>query len=341
MSKNICRFALLAITIIGFAAAANAEVLFSDNFNGVTNPGSGDYGLNANLGDGRLGGTLAADMIAGENAWSRAAVSTVDRVQVNHASFGDTMAIGSYINDGFLHNHAAVINYNFNTQQIKNAGGFNVKFDVEPIPDPQGTALYYGGGIFLGALDNTESNVTNYHVGRYDLKADLAIDVSDSKHSSATEAGSKIKTYVGTTTTVRNTAVGTTGASNWTTLMAGAGSDQWYTMELRVTLNDSSFDSGTTATAEMWWKPRDSAGPLVQADINGSLAGLSYTWTWDADGTNYMGFYGYTPAAPTNAFTEATLFDNISVSIVPEPSTFSLLACGLMGLLAYAWRKRK
>jgi hypothetical protein len=31
----------------------------------------------------------------------------------------------------------------------------------------------------------------------------------------------------------------------------------------------------------------------------------------------------------------------ISVLIVPEPSTLALLGCGLFGLLAYAWRKRK
>jgi len=29
------------------------------------------------------------------------------------------------------------------------------------------------------------------------------------------------------------------------------------------------------------------------------------------------------------------------VHVVPEPGTFALLACGLIGLLTYAWRKRK
>jgi hypothetical protein len=29
------------------------------------------------------------------------------------------------------------------------------------------------------------------------------------------------------------------------------------------------------------------------------------------------------------------------VSIVPEPGTLALLAAGLLGLLCYAWRKRK
>ncbi|MBN1394173.1 MAG: PEP-CTERM sorting domain-containing protein [Pirellulales bacterium] len=33
--------------------------------------------------------------------------------------------------------------------------------------------------------------------------------------------------------------------------------------------------------------------------------------------------------------------DDITISYVPEPSTIALLATGLIGLLAYAWRKRK
>jgi hypothetical protein len=33
--------------------------------------------------------------------------------------------------------------------------------------------------------------------------------------------------------------------------------------------------------------------------------------------------------------------DNLSISQVPEPSTLALLSAGLVGLLAYAWRKRK
>ena len=43
-----------------------------------------------------------------------------------------------------------------------------------------------------------------------------------------------------------------------------------------------------------------------------------------------------------NAYPASTWFDNFEVGgAVPEPSTFVLLATGLFGLLAYAWRKRK
>ncbi|MBU4273117.1 MAG: PEP-CTERM sorting domain-containing protein [Planctomycetes bacterium] len=33
--------------------------------------------------------------------------------------------------------------------------------------------------------------------------------------------------------------------------------------------------------------------------------------------------------------------DNFKLTVIPEPSTLALLATGLIGLLCYAWRKRK
>ena len=46
--------------------------------------------------------------------------------------------------------------------------------------------------------------------------------------------------------------------------------------------------------------------------------------------------------SPTGGVSELR-FDNLDVTgpPVPEPSTLALLTSGLIGLLAYAWRKRK
>ena len=37
----------------------------------------------------------------------------------------------------------------------------------------------------------------------------------------------------------------------------------------------------------------------------------------------------------------AVVDHNSQFAVIPEPGTLALLAAGLLGLLAYAWRKRK
>ena len=54
------------------------------------------------------------------------------------------------------------------------------------------------------------------------------------------------------------------------------------------------------------------------------------------------GVWTYTPvSAPTELWTFTQSSGVLTLSTVPEPGTMALLACGLAGLLAYAWKKRK
>ena len=53
-----------------------------------------------------------------------------------------------------------------------------------------------------------------------------------------------------------------------------------------------------------------------------------------ASNPTYSDGFGYYPTADVLS----TSFD---AHLIPEPSTIALLGCGLFGLLAYAWRKRK
>jgi hypothetical protein len=62
----------------------------------------------------------------------------------------------------------------------------------------------------------------------------------------------------------------------------------------------------------------------VSKGVMGGLDGLTITWT---DNFITSGNSSYTAGA--------------AIVIVPEPGTLALLAAGIVGLLAYAWRKRK
>ena len=89
--------------------------------------------------------------------------------------------------------------------------------------------------------------------------------------------------------------------------------------------------------------PTDSWQTVV---INADLAAQTWsvttsTGTW-SDGhwlDPNMHHLSWVKIGPLGNYQD-TFFDNISVRIIPEPGMFSLIATGLLGLLAYAWRRR-
>ena len=91
--------------------------------------------------------------------------------------------------------------------------------------------------------------------------------------------------------------------------------------------------------------------------------GVTYTpdtwqqWVMESDldaGTTKVTVGGVASGAMTSVGSSASYFwwttqmgnaafaiDDINSYVVPEPGTFALLITGLLGLAAYAWRKRK
>lgn len=67
------------------------------------------------------------------------------------------------------------------------------------------------------------------------------------------------------------------------------------------------------------------------------------TTTWSAGFRNDYGNPNYFQYLAINdgATGQPFYVDNVSISVVPEPSMVALSVSGLIGLLAYAWRKRK
>ena len=56
------------------------------------------------------------------------------------------------------------------------------------------------------------------------------------------------------------------------------------------------------------------------------------------DGNLTLGHYG---VDTVNDVVWAVVDHNSPFAVIPEPGTLALLAAGLLGLLAYAWRKRR
>ena len=69
---------------------------------------------------------------------------------------------------------------------------------------------------------------------------------------------------------------------------------------------------------------------------SGGTATVNRSDTGLAAGTYYFGMAGYDGGA------SGIVMDNLSsTATVPEPSAIVLVVTGLIGLLAYAWRKRR
>lgn len=336
-------FLVVVVAIVGFTAGAQAEVLFSDNFNGAVAPVAPDYSLNSNL-SGRLGGSIAPGLVTADKAWDRSDSSAIntspptpERVQVNNTTYGaDKLVIGSWVGPGSVFSHSTLIQHDFSTDaSTLAAGGFTVRWDMDPLLLGSSSDTAKGGGVIIGAMDGTQSNLDPAttaldRLPSADSHVEYSLQLNDNgKFLGRSKAGK----------------AGWSSSSNLCTYDTNppANHDRWYTFELRVATTN--FAQGAPASASLWWGLQGvTSENLVQADLTMDTAGDSYSWTWDADGAVYIGLFGYTNDDPASGFGDVTMFDNVSVfnsTVVPEPSTIALLATGLIGLLAYAWRKRK
>ena len=111
---------------------------------------------------------------------------------------------------------------------------------------------------------------------------------------------------------------------------AGAEQDAVYTTSPYVWHNISLLFTDTVDG-----KPFNGTGNV---HVQGFLDGSSTPFVNVSLGTDFANNY---ISVGANGGTGYNLFDNLTISQVPEPTALIMLVTGLIGLLAYAWRKRR
>ena len=97
--------------------------------------------------------------------------------------------------------------------------------------------------------------------------------------------------------------------------------------------------------SENYWGDSERGGNIA-LDNTLLVENLAYN---GSPGPAFVYHYTFTAASPTVQLKMTTIssyrstpeLEGLTLSSVPEPSTIVLLASGLIGLLAYAWRKRR
>jgi len=189
-----------------------------------------------------------------------------------------------------------------------------------------GTWTANGGGFNLPGTSSTwYNNISNNFDAQDRAAPQTMLDFSTKMPDSATRSGSSpyASFYVGYAITPADMSGIPGFALGTSDLTPGAGPDPnpWW--------DPTGGDDGNGA-----WT--DHQGYAFDNTLLGKFY-VSKATTWTAGQTVFSGIGAY--CLPVGG--GAVSGDATNVVIVPEPSTLALLGCGLFGLLAYAWRKRK
>lgn len=118
----------------------------------------------------------------------------------------------------------------------------------------------------------------------------------------------------------------------------------WYEMKLVMDFSKSCASAGKYGKLTYFYRDLTDGEDEDDFHTDATLQNYDMSLVPNESGEFLShGIYAYIQTGYTDpAYTQHTYLDDIRViDPVPEPSTIALLAAGLVGLLTYAWRKRK
>lgn len=247
------------------------------------------------------------------------------------AKFANLNVASGSLSTVYVNNGGSLSIYSVNI----GSGKYVVNFDG-------GMLDFYSGGTKLGNFTIQDGGMTIRVAGGDAVLSGALLGDSTSTGGRLTKLGSFALTLNGA-----NTYTGDTTIKAGKLTLASTGS---MLMDINASGNNTKFigeggslvldgvlkldvvDAGTEGT----WDLIDS--DLINANTYGSSFSLLLNGETTAFTETSAGIWTHVQGAATWAFTEAT--GTLSV-VVPEPSTLALLISSLLGLAAYAWRKRK
>jgi hypothetical protein len=191
----------------------------------------------------------------------------------------------------------------------------------------------HSGTVYGGATWNSPGLSFNGIDGYIQIPNDPQLTLTDTFSATAT-----VKRIDGKYLNILSKATGPNGANNYEFNIQPDGKldFEFYNGGWNV---NSRFSTGSIS-ADTWHTVRaDYDGQLVKYWIDGILDS-SFAETTPMLGNNGSLYIGLKTSSGPPDYTSGTIRD-LTLSTIPEPSTLLLLCMGAVGLIAFAWRRRK
>jgi hypothetical protein len=203
-----------------------------------------------------------------------------------------------------------------------------------------------------GSLGGANQGSRDAFVRKYNASGDvvwtqqLGTSGSDEAHSVATDANGNVFVAGATQGNAFLSKLDASGSLLWTRQLGSSGLDECDSVAIDA--NGNAFVTGGTSgslgqpvqgTDDAFLAKYDTSGNLLGLAQVGS-SGSDHAWSVATDGSRRVYIAGQTNGA-MDGQSSGTWNAFVVSFVVPEPSTIALLAIGVLGLLAHAWRRRK